>query len=136
MKILTDSNFEIYAAQHYMNSHCETMEEFQEDLLRFKYLKKLFYSYRHKENLKERLILNHIIVLYNIFEAKACTKMLILKLDGYHDCLFPFLIAMNYLPKTGFIDGIKDADTKLHISDVPLDLTIINKLREILRAKA
>lgn len=131
---LTEDNFELYSAQHYMNIHCETMEEFQEDLFRFKYLKKLFYSYKKKKNvLKERLILNHIIILYNIFDAKACTRMLTLKLEDYLDCLFPFLIAMDYLSSKDFVDGLKDENFRVYVSDVMLDKQIVDKLREIIR---
>lgn len=96
---LTDSNFFLYCARHYDNPNCVSLDEFKEDLLRFKYLKKLFFNYKNKSILKERLILNHLVVLYNVFPAKECTLMLVNKLEEYLDCLFPFLEVMGYLPK-------------------------------------
>lgn len=115
---------------HYMNLNCETKEEFDEDLSRFKYLKKLFFVYEKKNELKERLILNHIIILYNSFEAKACTKMLLLKMKDYYTVLLPFLIFLGYLPET-VVQGIYDKDWIMRISDHALDPAVVNKLREI-----
>lgn len=128
--ILTEENFLLYAAKFYENNSCESMEEFEKDLSIFKYLKKLFYVYQNKNDLRERLILNHLIVLYNIFEAKACTKMLILKMKDYHSFLFPFLLFLGYLPDDK-ITGVFSSDFNLKISDVHLDMNIIQKLREI-----
>jgi hypothetical protein len=83
MLVLTEENYNLYAAQYYMNSSCENEEEFHEDLNRLKYIKKLLYVYEHKKELNMNLILNHIIILYNVFEPKACTKILFFKLTAY-----------------------------------------------------
>lgn len=75
---LTEDNFIRYAMNHYDNPGCHSIIEFEDDLRRFLYLKKLFNRYTYEGDLKERLILNHIIVLYNIF-GSALTDMLFLK---------------------------------------------------------
>lgn len=93
--ILTESTFLVYAMQNYDNPHCLEIEEFEEDLKRFQYLRKLFFRYKQTGELKERLILNHLIILYNCFGIKA-TDMLFLKLEGFHECLKPFTTYLNY----------------------------------------
>lgn len=128
--ILTDNNFVIFAAMSYENYNCESTEEFEKDLSIFKYLKKLFYIYEKKDDLRERLILNHLIVLYNVFEAKSCTKMLIYRLKEYHSYLFPFLIMLGYLPKD-YVNGIYDENFILKISDIHLDEHVVACLRKI-----
>jgi hypothetical protein len=71
----------MYAIKHYDNPHCKGMDEFLDDLKRFKYLKRLFRKYNTGKDLKERLILNHIIVIYNLFGPEAATKMLFYKIE-------------------------------------------------------
>jgi hypothetical protein len=95
--ILTESTFLLFAAKHYENPHCHDESEFEEDLKRFQYLRKLFNKYKQTGELKERLILNHLIILYNVF-GPAATDMLFMRLEGYHDCLKPFVAYLNYLP--------------------------------------
>jgi len=128
--ILTEENFNLFAAMHYLNTNCETQEEFNEDISRLKYIKKLFNLYESKNELKERLILNHIIILYNSFEAKACTKMLLMKMNGYYSYLLPFLIFLGYLPEK-HIDGIHHKDHRIVFSDYSLDENVVKKLRDI-----
>ncbi len=82
--------------QNYDNPHCHELSEFEEDLKRFQYLRKLFARYKQTGDLKERLILNHLIVIYNCFGTKA-TNMLFLKLEGFHDCLKPFATYLNFM---------------------------------------
>ena len=84
---LDESNFFLYAAKHYTNPYCYDTLEFYDDLNRFKYLKRLFSRYQESGELKERLILNHIIVLYNIFGVEPATRMLFLKLYEFHKYL-------------------------------------------------
>jgi hypothetical protein len=128
--ILTESNFTLFAAKYYENHNCESLEEFEKDIAIFKYLKKLFFVYENKSDLRERLILNHLIVLYNVFEAKACTKMLVMKMKEYHSFLFPFLLFLGYLPQDK-ITGIYNDQFVINVSDIPLNEEIIKKLREI-----
>ena len=94
---LGESTFLLYAAKHYDNPHCSDIVEFEEDLKRFQYLRKLFSRYKQTGDLKERLILNHLIILYNCFGVDA-TNMLFMKLDEYHEYLKPFVEYLNFMP--------------------------------------
>ena len=89
---LDDSNFLLFAAKSYDNENCMDQLEFEEDLNRIKYIKRLFSKYRDGKELRERLILNHIIILYNVFEHRACTRMLCFRLYEYLNYLKPFLV--------------------------------------------
>lgn len=123
---LDDTNFILYAAKHYDNSQCYDAEEFFDDLKRFKYLKRLFGKYEDTGELRERLIINHLIVLYNVFGSET-TRMLFLKLDGYYRYLKPFLILLNRLPNIVVIED----NNLLYTSDIPMDQNIVNILRKI-----
>jgi len=95
--ILTESTFLLFASKHYDNPQCSDVSEFEEDLKRFQYLRKLFGRYRQDDDLKERLILNHLIIIYNVFGPEA-TNMLFMKLHEFHDCLKPFVEYLNFMP--------------------------------------
>lgn len=123
---LTESNFILYAAKHYDNPQCIDTEEFYDDLKRFAYIKRLFGKYKESGELKERLILNHIIVLYNLF-GPATTQMLFFKIDnGHYKYLKPFLILLGYMPNSLVIN-----DQIINTNDIPLDVDIVNALRKI-----
>jgi hypothetical protein len=87
----------LFAAKHYDNPQCSDISVFEEDLKRFQYLRKLFGRYRQDADLKERLILNHLIIVYNVFGPEA-TNMLFMKRHEFHDCLKPFVEYLNYMP--------------------------------------
>lgn len=115
---LTDDNFILYAMHHYDNPQCHSIEEFEEDLKRFLYLKKLFSRYIKDGELRERLILNHIIILYNIF-GDVATEMLFHKMDEeYKSVLATFLVYINRLPEE-------------NLGDIVLDTNVISCLRKI-----
>ena len=95
---LTESTFLLYAMKYYENPHCTDISEFEEDLKRFQYLRKLFGRYREQRQLKERLILNHLIIIYNVFGPEA-TNMLFMKLQEYHEYLKPFVEYLNFMPE-------------------------------------
>ena len=125
--ILNNKTFALFAARCYDNPNCEGVEEFNEDLQRFKYLKRLFTKYLATGDIKERLVLNHIVVLYNLFGIE-CTRMLFLKMDGQWSVLKPFLIELGYLPERVYDVG------KHHIietSMIPMDPEIVERLRKI-----
>ena len=124
---LTEQNFSLFAAQSYNNPSCMDVLEFQEDLNRIKYLKRLFKRYDEKGDLKERLVINHLIVIYNVFEREAATRMLVMKLDGYLHYLKPFLVMMGYWPRT--IDGKKGIN--IDGDGIPIDSKIAEILRRI-----
>lgn len=126
---LDESNFLLYAAKHYDNPSCFDTLEFYEDLNRFKYLKRLFSRYDETGELKERLILNHIIVIYNLFGVEASTRMLFLKLKDYYHYLKPFLIFLNYCPER--VVGIGIDNKTVITSDIIMDPLIVEALRKI-----
>jgi hypothetical protein len=99
MKLNKDT-FKLFAARHYENPSCISEKEFEEDLFRFVYLNKLFRRYELNGVLCERLILNHIIVIYNVFQpTEAATQMLFFKTAKEHwPVLKTFLLYLNYLP--------------------------------------
>jgi len=121
---LSDSNFLVYAMHHYDNPQCHTLDEFEEDLKKFLYLKKLLSRYKKDGELRERLILNHIIVLYNVF-GDAATNMLFYKVDeDCWDTLVTFLVYLERMPEQVTQHSIK-------LSDIALDETVISVLRKI-----
>jgi len=125
---LTDDNFIIYAAKHYDNPHCQSTEEFLEDLKRIKYIKKLITRYNEGGELKERLILNHLIILNNLFGAEHLCKILYLKMKNQFTYLKPFLILLNILPeKLHNVNDERIIDTSL----IVMDEKIIKALRVV-----
>jgi hypothetical protein len=126
---LDETNFMLYAAKHYDNPHCYDTLEFYDDLNRFKYIKRLFNRYEETGELKDRLIINHLTILYNIFGAEPTTRMLFLKLKGHYHMLKPFLVLMGYMPDVVTSIGI---DGKNVISsDIHMDEAIVEILRKI-----
>lgn len=123
---LHDGNFLIYCAKRYDNPGVTSTEEFMEDLDRIKYIKKLLTRYTETGELKERLILNHIITLHNCF-GKYLAKILFLKLEKQYHLLKPFLVLLNALPVV-----IYNVNGKNILSDeIHLDPIIILALRKI-----
>mgnify|MGYP003678746089 FL=1 len=122
---LTESTFLLYAMKHYDNPQCTEMSEFEEDIKRFQYLRKLFSRYRQDEDLKERLILNHLIVIFNVFGPQA-TNMLFMRLHEYHEYLKPFVLYLNYMPELLVYD-----DMMVNADSINRDLFIETRLREI-----
>ena len=97
---ITPANWLMYAMHNYNNPQCEGEEEFNEDVKRFKYLKRLLKKYDETGNLKERLILNHIIVLQNVFGVDASGVLLFFKIDKeYWSVLKTFMIFLDMLPE-------------------------------------
>jgi len=124
---LNSKNFMIYAMKFYRAPNI-LMSEFEEDIKRVKYVKRMIGRYQASGVLKERIILNHIIVLANVFGVEFATKMLFLKLSPKHyGVLKPFLVFLQYLPDT--IDSI-DGQT-LNTGVIPLDQTVVDVLRKL-----
>lgn len=116
---LTEENFIIYAAKHYYTPRGIDAEDFYEDLHRFKYIKRLINRYKKNGELMERLILNHLIVIFNSFGSDAGVHMLAHKLEYESwDVLKPFLL---------FLKAIKEDE----LVDIDMDKYVIQKLREI-----
>jgi len=95
---LTEDNLYLFAAKHYYNPTFSDIEEFNEDLNRFKYIKRLLNRYIENGELADRLILNHLIVVFNVFGIEAALKILEFKMDEKHwPILKPFLIFLKYI---------------------------------------
>lgn len=113
----------MFAMKMYDNPQFTGMDEFYEDLNRIKYIKRLLRRYEKSGELRERLILNHIIILGNVFSPEFCSRMLFYKLEeDLYPFLKTFLVYLEYLP-----DELEEID----LVSIPLDKDIVNKLREI-----
>jgi hypothetical protein len=124
---LNDDNFLIFAMKAYDRPNV-LMSEFEEDINRIKYVKRLVKRYRINGELKERLILNHIIILGNVFGVEATVRMLFLKLDSEdYTILKTFLLYLNYMPK--FVSVINGHN--IHSSDISVDVFVGKRLRDI-----
>jgi len=125
---LTEENFIMYAMKYYDNPYCKGMTEFMDDIKRFKYIKRLLGKYHGGKGLKERLILNHIIVLNNLFGVEAATKMLFFKTEErFWPQLKTFLVFLNYMPEKVVLSSTRTiTDT-----DIQVDLKIANILRKV-----
>ena len=114
---LNDDNILIYAMKCYNSPHY-IMSEFEADMKRIKYLKRLFRRYKNGGSLKERLILNHIILLNNVFGAEATARILFYKIDERdYDVLKTFLCYLNIMPET--VIGIKGRNLSSY--EIPMD---------------
>ncbi len=124
---LYDDNFLIFAMKAYDKPNC-IMSEFEEDLKRIKYIKRLIRRYKITGELKERLILNHLIILTNVFGVESSVKMLFYKLDREdYDILKTFLLFLNFMPQ--MIRGIKGIN--INSSDISVDIFVAKRLRSI-----
>lgn len=124
---LNEDNFMIYAVKAYNSPHC-IMSEFEGDIKRTKYLKRLFRRYKVTKSLKERLILNHIILLNNVFGTEATSRILFYKIDERdYDILKTFLSYLNIMPDE--VIGINGKN--IYSSDIQLNTDIIEILKQI-----
>ena len=88
----------MFAIKHYDNPQCEGEKEFYDDMKRFKYIKRLLRKYKDTGIIKERLLLNHIIILKNLFGAEACVPLLLFKIQKeYWETLKSFLLFLNII---------------------------------------
>ena len=126
---LNDDNYLIFAIKHYDNPQAVTYEDFLNDMKKFKYVKRLLKRYKKTGDLKSHLLINHFIVLYNVFHYKACTRMLCFKLYDYLHYLKPFLVQLSYWPDKIESVGI-NKDTIIG-SDIDMDQKIVDTLRKI-----
>ena len=102
---LTPENINMFAIKHYSNPSCVDEQEFLDDMKRFKYLKRLFRKYDTSKDLKMRLIINHIIVLANVFGVDAATTLLFFKIERNHwPILKAFLVFLQYMPENDLMD--------------------------------
>jgi len=107
---ISTNNFVMYAIKHYDNPQCEGEKEFHDDMKRFKYIKRLFKKYSLSGKLKERLLLNHIIILRNLFGTEACVTLLLFKTQNeYLSVLKSFLIFLNMIREDELTDIKSDS---------------------------
>ena len=124
---LNDENFMIYAVKCYSAPNC-IMSEFEGDIKRTKYLKRLFRRYKTTKSLKERLILNHIILLNNVFGPESTARILFYRIDERdYDILKTFLLYLGIMPD--MVWGINGKN--IRSSDIPVDMNIAEILRDI-----
>jgi hypothetical protein len=118
---LNEDNFLLFAIKNYENPQAVTKDDFHKDLNHFKYIKRLLKRYKKTGDLKTHLLINHFIVLYNIF-GEATTPMLFFKIDKeMWSQVKTFIIFLNRLPQY----------PKTNIHDIPVDLTCLEQLQKI-----
>ena len=125
---LNEKNFLLFAMQNYDNPQCTEIEEFNDDLKKIKYIKRLLNQYVSEGVLKERLILNHIIVFYNVFPPAAATRILFFKIEEkFWPMLKPFLFYLQLMPENK-IESINGKD--ILVNDISMDQGVVNSLRK------
>jgi len=125
---LTEDNFIMYAIKYYDNPNCRGMNEFLDDLKRFKYIKRLFRKHSAGKGLKERLIINHLTIIYNLFGPEAATRMLFFKTEErFWPQLKTFLVFLNYMPE---VVHMSSSDI-IRNSDIPIDQEVATNIRSI-----
>ena len=127
-EVLTNANFILYCAKAYDNPHCIGFDEFLNDIRRIKHIKKLITRYEKTGEFKSRLILNHIIILNNVFGPEATVKIIWLKMHKYLKYIKPFLILLNILPIV-----LHDIEKKgpIYTDDTPMEQYVIDELRNL-----
>jgi hypothetical protein len=124
---LNNSNFILYAAKCYEKPNV-VLSEFKDDMKRFNYLKRLFHKYRKDGELREQLILNHLVVLYNVFGPEPTVRMLFFKMSTEdYSALKTYLLFLNIMPDV--VRGIKEKD--IRSSNIEVDFKIVEALRKI-----
>jgi len=125
---LTDDNFLMYAIKSYNNPGCRGLTDFNDDLKRLRYIKRLLGRYRVTGEIKERLIINHLIVFYNVFGVDASTRMLFYKIkEDLWPELKTFLVYLNIMPQVVLVG----AGLRMPESEIPLDPVLVNILRKL-----
>lgn len=126
---LTEKNWLLYAARHYSNPGCIDTKEFLEDLKRIKYVKKACTRYETTGELKERLILNHIVILNNVFGPEALPRILFLKMEKQMKYVKPFMLFLNIWPD--IIWNVGKEGQSFYTDAIPMDRGVIEALRKI-----
>ena len=123
---LNEKNYVHFAMKYYDNLQCTSIEEFNEDLNKIKYVKRLFNRFLDTGELRIHLIMNHLIVIYNVFENEAATRMLFFRVERrFYSILKPFLLFMNRLPKV--VRGIDG--NNIITNEIPLNEMTIKEFR-------
>lgn len=124
---LCEDNILLYCVKAYDKPNC-IMSEFEDDMKRFNYINRLFTRYKKFGEIKQNLILNHIVVVYNVFGPEVATRLLFFKTsEDNYSLLKTFLIFLNLMPEK--IKGIHGRD--IISSDIDVDMNVANQLRKI-----
>ena len=125
---LNEKNFLLYAMKEYNNPQCTDVEEFNDDLKKIKYIKRLLNQYVSEGVLKERLLLNHIIIFYNVFPPAAATRILFFKIEEkFWPILKPFLFYLKLMPEDK-IESIMGKE--IRTNEILMDQGVIDSLRK------
>jgi len=126
---VTPKNALLFAMKSYENPQCLSAEEFNEDYKRFKYVKRLCRRYLTTHRMSERLVVNHLILLNNVFGPVAMSRLLFLKCDDerMYGVFKTFLFFLNILPET--IMGVNGVD--IYTADIPTDDILLRRLQEL-----
>ena len=125
---LNEKNFLLYAMKEYNNPQCTDVEEFNDDLKKIKYIKRLLNQYVSEGVLKERLLLNHIIIFYNVFPPAAATRILFFKIEEkFWPMLKPFLFYLKLMPEDK-IESIMGKE--IRTNEILMDQGVIDSLRK------
>tara|TARA_Y100000287_G_scaffold89168_1_gene70874 strand:- start:2779 stop:3165 length:387 start_codon:yes stop_codon:yes gene_type:complete len=128
MKDLNKENIDIFSESSYRNPQCLSYEDFYEDMNRVKYVKRLFNKYNRGGEIKTRLILNHIIAFYNVFENRDATRILFFKMEeNYWPLLKTFLLYLSYMPE--IVHGVNGRN--IMSDDINIDVSIFRELEDI-----
>lgn len=125
---LNDDTFVMFAMKHYSNPGCQGLKDFNDDLKRLRYIKRLLGRYRVTGEIKERLVLNHLVVFFNVFGVEGATRLLFYKIqpDLWPE-LKTFLVFLNFMPATVPVHG----GFNLPESEIPLDQNLVEILRKV-----
>jgi hypothetical protein len=124
-KRLTKDNFMLYAMGNYSNPDCLSMAEFNEDLCKIKYVKRLLKKYNRSGKLRPILLLNHLVILGNVFGSAPTARMLFFKLEpDVHSSLKTVLLYLNYIKEDGIIDDLK-------LDQIPIEMNLAQILRRL-----
>ena len=125
---LNEENFILYAMKNYENNQCLSEKDFNNDLKFYKYLRRLLNRYENGGDIKVRLILNHLIMLTNVFPVYATTRMLFFKMpEKYWSVLKTFLIFLKYMPET--VESVNGK--KIISSNILIDMKVAEQLRKV-----
>lgn len=125
---ISKENIDVFSEISYRNPQCVSSEDFFEDMSRIKYVKRLFNKYNRGGEIKTRLILNHIIAFYNVFENRDATRILFFKMEEeYWPLLKTFLLYLSYMPE--IVHGVNGRN--IMSDEITIDGFILKQLENI-----
>lgn len=128
MEDLNKENIDIFSELSYKNPQCLSYEDFYEDMYRIKYVKRLFNKYNRGGEIKTRLVLNHIIAFYNVFEKRSATRILFFKMEEkYWSLLKTFLSYLSYMPE--IVHGVNGRN--IMSEEININIDIFKELENI-----